>query len=476
MSDNNEIGPNPAGTILLLAACIIGYFLSTMEETSSKMAGQVSMVLLGAIAISFLFDMKAGIRNLIRVDIFALIAFYFLTFFEFLFPQSKFDLLVIPENVITATQLTLLGFATIVVGRHINLFPRRWLEPIGAVRIRDGDFLVIYLGATFLNFLPMFLAVDFNPVTWFNELLEPRFTQPWSRGRYGSLATLLNELKLLGYVMPPLAGVIFARRKHYKLVSLVVVALTMLMLYFVAFAGGTRNVLAIQLAGLLGGYFVIQPKIRLVPMVITVLAIGASFLYLAERMLEFREMGLRRYVEGGYYQSGYREIADTYLAGAYEQQEDSGYMVDYNLWRISQMVAAFPEQYDYIGFNMPYVAITKPIPRAFWPGKPKDLKVGLEEVVGAEGYTVACTWMGEAFIAGGVLWIVGVGLLIGAFCCFWNGLATYIHSAFPLIVFASGFYAVLLLMRSLMFFTTALLPSIALIIMGLIVYKTRGVE
>ena len=473
MAEDEKIGPNPAGTVILLAACVIGFFLSTVEETSSKMAGQVSMVLLGGLAISLLFDLKWGVRNLIRVDVFALIAFYFLTFFEFLFPQSHFDLLVIPEDVVTATQLTLLGFGTMVLGRHINLMPRRWLEPIGAVKVRNSDFLILYFGAAFFNFLPMFMAVDFNPVIWFDELMAPRFTQAWGRGRYGSLSTLLHELKLLGYVMPPLAGVIFANRKQYSLITLVLVALAMLMLYFVAFAGGTRNVLAIQLAGLLGGYFVVQPKIRLVSMGITVLVVGAAFIYLAEIMLEFREIGLARYVEGGYYQSGYREIADTYLAGAYEEEDDSGYMVDYNLWRISQMTAAFPEQYDFIGFNMPYVAITKPIPRAFWPGKPKDMKVGLEEVVGAEGYTVACTWMGEAYIAGGVLWIAGVGLLIGAFCCFWNGLATYTQSAFPLIVFASGFYAVLLLMRSLMFFTTALLPSIALVVMGLILYKQR---
>ena len=48
------------------------------------------------------------------------------------------------------------------------------------------------------------------------------------------------------------------------------------------------------------------------------------------------------------------------------------------------------------------------------------------------------------------------------------------HSPFALIVFASGFYAVLLLMRSLMFFTTALLPSLALIAMGVFLYNYRG--
>jgi hypothetical protein len=60
------------------------------------------------------------------------------------------------------------------------------------------------------------------------------------------------------------------------------------------------------------------------------------------------------------------------------------------------------------------------------------------------------------------------------FCRFWNQLATFMRAPFALIVFASGFYAVLLLMRSLMFFTTALLPSLALIAMGVFLYNFRG--
>jgi hypothetical protein len=88
--------------------------------------------------------------------------------------------------------------------------------------------------------------------------------------------------------------------------------------------------------------------------------------------------------------------------------------------------------------------------------------------------TIAVTWVGEAFLGGGVLWTLIIGLMIGAFCGWWNHLANYLHSPFALIVFASGFYATLLLMRSLVFFTTALLPSIALIVMGIFIHKQRS--
>jgi hypothetical protein len=123
---------------------------------------------------------------------------------------------------------------------------------------------------------------------------------------------------------------------------------------------------------------------------------------------------------------------------------------------------------------MPFVALTKPIPRALWPDKPVDFDVGLEQAAGIEQMTIAVTWVGEAFLGGGVLWTLIIGLMIGAFCGWWNHLANYLSSPFALIVFASGFYAVLLLMRSLVFFTTALLPSIALIVMGIFIHKQRG--
>ncbi len=434
----------------------------------------VSIILLIGIVGSFLLDWRYGLRNLVRVDVFALLAFYFLTFFEFLFPQSRFDLLVIPKDVVEATHLLLVGIAAMVIGRHLDIFPKKTLNVIGAVEMKPRDFLVLFFGACFLNFLPQLMAVDFNPVAWFDETLKNRFARAWGRGRYGNLATLVNELQMLGYVMPPLAGVIFARRKSYATVSLILVGIALLLLWYSAFSSGTRNILAIQFAGFLAGFVVVQQKLRLKLLVPLGVVFALGFVVLADHMLAFRNMGLRTYVENGYYKAEYQEFEETYLGLDNRNETDSGYFVDYNLWRLSQMVEAFPERYPHIGWNLPFVAITKPIPRAFWSSKPVDLKVGLEEVIGAEGYTIAVTWVGEAFVAGGLLWIVAIGILIGAFCRYWNHLANFLQSPFPLIVFASGFYAVLLLMRSLMFFTTALLPSIALVIMGLIIHRSRS--
>jgi hypothetical protein len=464
-------GVNPLSTVVLLLSCLIGAFLSTQEGLSSEISRQVALVLLGGIGISLLIELRAGLRSMIRVDVFAILAFYFLTFFEFLFPQPSFDLLVIPEDVGVATRLLLAGFAAMVLGRHVPVFPVKWLEPIQAIQTQPGHLLLLFFGAAFLSFLPMLMSVDFNPIAWFDETMKPRFGRAWARGRFGSLSTLLTELQLLGYVMPPLAGVMFARRKDYKLISLFLVGFVLFVHFYSAFSSGTRNILAILIAGFLGGYFIVQPRIKFWQLALFGLVAGGSFFILADHMLQFREYGLGRYIEEKRYTSDFREYQKQYMQDNSMEESDHGYLVDYNLWRLSQMVPAFPELYDYIGWNMPFVAITKPIPRGLWPGKPEGLKVELEDVIGAEGYTIAVTWVGEAFVAGGLPWIVGIGVLIGAFCTFWNSLAQRLESLFPLIVFASGFYAVLLLMRSLMFFTTALLPPIALVVVGFFIYR-----
>ena len=466
--------PNPLGTLVILVACLISYAISFVDALPSEIATRVSLIWIVAIFISFLAELKAGLRNLIRVDIFALLSLYFFIYFEFLFPQSGFDALVSQSDTAKAIQLTLFGLGAIVIGRHIGPESYKSLRFIGNIQMQPRDFLLLFSGAFILAHLPQWVAVGFNPFAWLGDLLKPRFSQSWSRGKYGDLSTLLHELQLIGYVLPPIGGVILARWREYSKFAVFLVGAGLLVLWFVAFAEGTRYVFGIKLAGFLGGYMIVQKKLRFWRVVTLSWIVAATFIVLADMMLDFRGIGLGQYVEEGRYRPAYQKFEEQYGNSPGAQDEENSYFVDYNLWRISQMVAAFPALYDYIGWNMPFVALTKPIPRAFWPGKPMDLKVGLEEAIGASGYTIAVTWIGEAYVAGGIPWIVAIGLLIGIFCRYWNQLAEYMHSTFPLIVFASGFYAVLLLMRSLMFFTTALLPSIALVLMGLLIYKNRS--
>jgi hypothetical protein len=69
---------------------------------------------------------------------------------------------------------------------------------------------------------------------------------------------------------------------------------------------------------------------------------------------------------------------------------------------------AMPQKHPFLGFEVIYNAVIKPIPRAVFPGKPEGLSVSIEEIVGAEGWTVAVTYVGESYMAAGWFGVFGI--------------------------------------------------------------------
>jgi hypothetical protein len=70
-------------------------------------------------------------------------------------------------------------------------------------------------------------------------------------------------------------------------------------------------------------------------------------------------------------------------------------------------------------------------------------------------------------MAYGELGVLGTGLFLGACCGWWNYMGTRMPGAYGQLVYASGFAAIAIAMRSLMFFTTNMLPTIGLVVLGL---------
>jgi hypothetical protein len=454
--------PSVLSSAVLLTGCAAATASTFVEAAPSVMAARISWIWLGAMALSLMLEARGGIRSLLRADLIAMAALYFLLYFEFLFPQTHFDTLVLPQEAGEAGRLTQVGLAAMVIGRHVAL-PCGWLARSARISLGPGHYLALFWVAFLLSHLPMWVAVGFDIRALWEELLGPRFGRSWGRGRYGDMGTLFHELQLFGYIVPPVAGWILASRRRYRAATLWLMGICLTFHLTVAFCSGTRNVLAIHFATLWAGYVLSVPRVRPVAMALGSTVLVAIFLTLSVVMLQFREHGLREWLTLTLNSPGWMQSA--FFGAAEASEERSGFLVDYNLWRLAQMQSAFPEVHPHLGWNVIFVALTKPVPRALWLEKPRGLKVELESVIGAEGYTIACTWIGEAHVAGGALWVGVVGIGIGLFCRLWNTLASN-RTGFALILFASGVYAVLMLMRSLMFFTTALLPCLALLLMG----------
>ena len=246
--------PDLNGTLAALAGiAITGLMLNGALPSTLGRVAAIGTAL--SLLLSVLLDFRAGgPRNLIRADMMAILAFYFLTLFEFLFPQPTFDQMIDVRTTHEAILVVLLGFAGLLIGRHL-VHVRR--QPFAETLTREvpAIWMVLIFWACFLiGYLHMLVAVDFNVSDMLFYFMEPRFSQPWQRGKFGDWKALLVELGLFIYLIPPLAGIMIARRHRYPKAQIFLVCGALAFTAFYGFTSGTRNVFCSYLVTFLIGY------------------------------------------------------------------------------------------------------------------------------------------------------------------------------------------------------------------------------
>ena len=448
-------GDYPRSDLNGTLAALVGVALTAMfvhSEVPSSLARWTAIGVLLSLGMSLYADLRlGGLRNLIRADLMAIFAFYFLTLFEFLFPQSHFDELIDVRTTHIAILCVLLAFAGLLTGRHF-FHPTK--QPFTHTLTREIPpiwIIVIFWACAFIGYLHMLLAVDWDFTEMVEWWMEPRFSQPWQRGRLGDWKALVNELGLFIYLIPPFAGIIIARRKRYHVVNLALVSMALLLTFFYGFTSGTRNVVASFLVTFLIAYAFALPRERQKELV-GLCAASAILMFLATYfMLQFRSVGFRNYVSGDY---------------APRQSEERVLFVDYNLYAICRLVEVFPNKRPYLGWEIPYQALIRPIPRAMWKGKPDGLSYSIEDAMGVQDMTIAASFAGEAYMAGGLPTVLIIALGFGMLTGWWSHLASQSNSELGILIYASGFFATVISMRSMFVFTTALLPTVAALIIG----------
>ena len=161
-------------------------------------------------------------------------------------------------------------------------------------------------------------------------------------------------------------------------------------------------------------------------------------------MLEFRNVGM-----------GDFSFSDTAPTSLY---------IDHNMVVIAKLTDVFPNMYDYLGLEIPFNALVHPIPRFLWPGKPEGLSVSVESIVGADQATttIACTFIGEAYMMGGIIGVAFIALGFGAAAELWNRVRHEASSGYSQLLYASGFFCAAISMRSILWTTVTMLPALAL--------------
>jgi hypothetical protein len=143
--------------------------------------------------------------------------------------------------------------------------------------------------------------------------------------------------------------------------------------------------------------------------------------------------------------------------------------LDLNLVNVAELSDVFPKAHPFLGFEVPYVALTHPIPRAIWAGKPIGLSVSMEDALGVGSQmTISATFIGESYIAAGAFGVALAGLFFGVLTGWWSRMTIGLSSALGLLIYASGFLAVVISMRSLFTLTVTILPTMAAIFMAMV--------
>ena len=134
---------------------------------------------------------------------------------------------------------------------------------------------------------------------------------------------------------------------------------------FYGFASGTRSVIAAYAITFAGTYFLANRSLKRGRLLLFGGATLASFSSAMNYMLEFRNQGLDNF-----------SFSD--------KREYETVFVDLNIVNISTLTQLFPSQYDFLGFEIPFNALIRPIPRVLWPGKPEGLSTTIEEALRSE--------------------------------------------------------------------------------------------
>lgn len=449
---------DPSGTMLLAAGLVVTMLIMTGNTLTSMMTHMAYGVGF-SLAISFLFDVRHGWRNLIRADSLMLLALYGLIFAEFLMPQPLIETALSEQTARRAALLSGIAMLLIALGRHLPRQKQASNHRFFVTPVPPKVIMTLFWVVFVAGYMYQWVAVNFNPIAWIDYWGRARFAQPWGRGMLGDWNVILHELGLLLNLISPIGALILVRRRRYSNFAVILVMIATLMTIFYFFTEGTRHKFVLQVLMFLvvWCYFQRQSAKR----VLIYLLATMAFIYVCSNMmLTFRQVGFWNYFEAK-------------RTGATYQEEVNPLFVDHNIVSLGRLTEAVPERLPYLGLRVPFYGLIRPIPRAVWPGKPIGMAGFLNEALQEEGasLTYSVTFIGEAWFAHGWAGVIGYSLLFGALGGWWNRFGSAGNEDLGILIYASGFLGLVIGMRSMLFVTTFALPTLFLVVYGMYILR-----
>lgn len=431
---------------------LVGAFLTSVTlggDTPSAIAHHAALGMGLSLTAAVAIEVRRSRSNVMRADLVCMVALYYLLFLEFLFPQPNLDVIARNYEIEVAIHVALWSWMAMAVGRHcVSSRVKRWRAI--DLYLPSSSIMLLFWGCFVIGYFHMLMAVDFNPLEMVRYFIAPRFSAPWQRGRFGDASALLYELGATIYLVPPLAGIVLGRRHLHSRMRLAAVLLGLLLTLFYGFTSGTRSIIGAYVITFMVAYYYASDRSprRLIALAI----VGASIMVASTiYSLEFRQIGLSAYL----------------AQGTPSDRPQQAFFVDYNLYTISQLITVFPRRVPFLGWEVPSWVLVRVVPRVLWPGKPDGVSISPETYLDVAGETtLSATFIGEGYMCAGVWGAIVTGFALGGLATWWTRKTFSTRSDFGILLYGSGFFAIVITMRSLYMLPVAILPTLAVAMAG----------
>jgi hypothetical protein len=256
----------------------------------------------------------------------------------------------------------------------------------------------------FLGISKFVISAGFDPMLMVQGLGMERWgVTPWARGEFGDVNAVLDHMQYFGYVMPSLCVLIAMRIGWLNWRVITGLMLSAIVIAFLAQSGGRRIIGVIVGAAILTW---VASTVRLKPKVILgVVSAVAILLILMQEMLKIRNIGFASWWAGN-------EGDPVMMAYLH---------VDDNFLRLAELIRFFPDVAQYVLYQPLLHALTLPVPRVLWSGKPTGPGFDLPALLGGyKNTSLSVSIIGELYVSFGIWAVLGGGWMMGRLAGMWN--------------------------------------------------------
>lgn len=245
------------------------------------------------------------------------------------------------------------------------------------------------------------IASNFDIGLMIESVGNERWNTPWARGDFGGVNAILDHMQYFGYILPALCVTLAMRVGWLNWRVVVGFLLSLIVILFLAQSGG-RRIIGVVIGAAVFTWVASRPRLSPVLILGGGLALGGLLAFMQE-MLRYRNVGF-----------------SAWWAGVRPELFVKHLHVDDNFLRLAQLIDFFPEQVGYVYHQTLFHALTLPIPRVLWPGKPAGPGFDLPFLLGYKGVSLSCSIIGELWVSLGWIAVAVGGWVLGRLGGMWN--------------------------------------------------------